>query len=143
MAKARDIEQIISQIFTAGRLIRQDAERRRVFGRWSFLQLETIRFIAERKSPAMREIAEHFSITPPSATVLVNELVKLRQLKRSADKEDRRITRLSVTRNGERTIRETHEKKAMRLRTALSGLTDAERAHLLSAFTKITAVYGK
>ena len=88
-----------SRLFALGKLIRSQVD---ASGSLPMAQLETLRFIAEGTTPTMHAIAEYHRITAPSATTHVQELVRLRYVKRVHDPRDRRQVRLVLTPLGTR-----------------------------------------
>ena len=63
----------------------------------SFPQVETVRFVIDRKSPSMKDIATYLGTTPPSATVMVEHLAKKKLIKRTANSRDRRAIHVLPT----------------------------------------------
>jgi DNA-binding MarR family transcriptional regulator len=140
-----DLDKLIDEIFTASRLIRG-----RVApglgchdSRFSHLQLATLRHVRESQEPLMNEVARYLRITPPSATSLVNGLVKAGLLRRTADAADRRSVRLSLTAAGRKTLTSRFRVVTAQLRHVLSGLGREERFQLLKIMKKISDRYAK
>jgi len=140
-----NLDKLIDEIFTASRLIRgrvasglgcQDP-------RYSHLQLATLRHVREEKNPLMNEVARYLLITPPSATSLVNGLVKAGLLRRTADAADRRSVRLSLTASGRRILTSRFRVVTGQLRQVLSGLGREERSQLIKIMKKITGRYAE
>jgi len=138
-----DIGQLISMIFTASRLIRERAKDREKIDPFSFLQLETLRYVAEKDNPSMKDIADYLCITPPSATSLINSLVKTKQLERIHDKDDRRFVRLVVTSKGKAALASGFKKITTRMRRVLSNLNAKERSDLFKILEKLSRAYQK
>ena len=138
-----NIEQLISAIFTTSRLIREHTENREEFNPFSFFQLETLRHVAEKSNPSMKDIADYLCITPPSATSLINRLVKAKQIERTKDKCDRRLVRLVITPKGEKTLGSGFEKIVKQMRKVLSCLSKKERVDLIAILQKLSQTYSK
>ena len=138
-----DIGQLVSMIFTTSRLIRERAKDREKIDPFSFLQLETLRYAAEKDNPSMKDIADYLCITPPSATSLINSLVKTKQLERIHDKDDRRFVRLVVTPKGKMALASGFKKITIRMRRVLSNLNAKERSDLFKILEKISRAYQK
>ena len=138
-----DIGQLISMIFTASRLIRERAKDREKIDPFSFLQLETLRYVVEKDNPSMKDIADYLCITPPSATSLINSLVKTKQLERIHDKDDRRFVRLVVTSKGKAALASGFKKITTRMRRVLSNLNAKERSDLFKILEKLSRAYQK
>ena len=57
----KTIDYVISLIFKTDRLIRRRLKKeKRRLDPFSVLRLEALRYIAERKNPSMREVADYF-----------------------------------------------------------------------------------
>lgn len=136
-----NIEQLISMIFTTSRLIRERAEDREKIDVFSYLQLETLRYVAEKDNPPMKDIADYLCITPPSATSLINNLVKMKQLERIYDKDDRRLIRLAIAAKGRKTLEVGFKKITKRMQRVLSKLNEKERSDLIKILEKLSRVY--
>lgn len=98
--KNGQIGQIIDLIFTIRRLMMHGKEDVRKKCGVPFLHLITLRYIFE-KSPSMKEVADFLSITPPSATSLVDTLIKSGLVERREDENDRRAVKITITKTGE------------------------------------------
>jgi len=138
-----NIEQLISAIFSTSRLIREHTENREGLDPFSFFQLETLRYVAEKNNPSMKNIADYLCITPPSATSLINRLVKAKQIERTKDKCDRRLVRLVITPKGEKTFGSGFKKIVKQMRKVLSNLSKKERVDLIAILQKLSQTYSK
>ncbi|MEI7620119.1 MAG: helix-turn-helix domain-containing protein, partial [Candidatus Falkowbacteria bacterium] len=67
---------LICSIFNAGQVLRERAREESNLTDCSFLHMHTLHYIQENGASNMKEIANFLHITPPSATSLVNSLVK-------------------------------------------------------------------
>ncbi|HEY6020884.1 MAG TPA: MarR family transcriptional regulator [Candidatus Paceibacterota bacterium] len=104
-----------------------------------FAQCEILAFVAEHNSPTMREIAKHFNITAPSATSLVEGLVRHKMLTRAQDAQDRRAVRLVLTAAGKRTATTLAKRKATVLGGIINKLNDDDRRDLERILRRITS----
>ena len=136
-----DIGQLISMVFATSRLIRERAKDREKIDPFSFLQLETLRYVAEKDNPSMRDIADYLCVTPPSATSLINGLAEAGQLERVHDKNDRRFVRLVVTPKGKTVLASGFKKIITRMRKILSNLNARERSDLFKILEKLSRAY--
>lgn len=84
----------------------------------------------------MSEIAKHFSLTLPAATSLVNKLVKMKFAQRMEDKKDRRLVKILLTQNGEKSLIKAVEERKKRIGLIVSSLSDNDKNELLR-ITKI------
>src|SRR3989338_4657064 len=136
-----DIGQLISMVFATSRLIRERAKDREKIDPFSFLQLETLRYVAEKDNPSMKDIADYLCVTPPSATSLINGLAEAGQLERIHDKNDRRFVRLIVTPKGKTVLASGFKKITTRMQKILSNLNARERSDLFKILEKLSRAY--
>lgn len=68
------------------------------------LRVHVLEYILSNKNTGMNELAKFLAITPPSATSIVNKLVRGGILARVADKSDRRKVLLAVTPKGKKML---------------------------------------
>jgi DNA-binding MarR family transcriptional regulator len=130
-------EQLISAIFTMSRILREQAGKAHPKDAQSFLQLKTLGIVAESKNPSMKEIADHLHILSPSATDIINRLVRDAKLERHKDKNDKRIVRLALTSDGKKVLRAGQKQMKQRLRNTLKVLNDKEKEELAGLLNKI------
>jgi DNA-binding MarR family transcriptional regulator len=138
-----NIGKLISMLFTTGRLIKERTGSQDGVDPFSYLRLETLRFISESGGVAMRDIAYHLRITPPSATSLINGLVKSGQLNRTQDKEDRRVVLLKITPKGEKILATEFKKITKRMEKIFSKLDEKEIKDFIRILEKLSEVYKK
>jgi len=132
--------QLISLMLATGRAIRE-ASRGIGLSPFSALRVEALAYVDASGHPTMRDMAEHFSITPPSATSLVHGLVKSGAVRRVADAGDRRVTRLAITASGRRALETGRGELAGHMRAVLDKLDASERDALIKIFTKLSRTY--
>lgn len=104
-----------------------------------FGQCQALWFVAQARRPSMRDVAKHFKITAPSATVLVDELVRGGYLARSASAADRRKVELKLTPKGKREVKALLQKRTRVLNGIFKPLKADERAALDRILKKIIA----
>jgi DNA-binding MarR family transcriptional regulator len=132
--KEEKLSRIISLIFMMRKLSHESNECQRKS--ISMLQYMTLRFIKD-KQPLMKEVAESFDITPPSATSLVDTLAKVGFVKRLEDPNDRRIKRIVITKKGENMLEQRQKEVADHMRKKLEKLNESE----LESLTKILSKF--
>jgi len=64
------------------------------------LHIRTLMCIAERQGQNMKNIAEEMKVTPAAVTLIIDKLADDKEIKRIADLNDHRITRLALTPKG-------------------------------------------
>lgn len=88
----------------------------------------------ERAGPiTIGDLARCERVQPPTATNAVNRLERERFVARTADPDDRRSIRVSVTPTGRRLLQRTRSRKDAYLDRRLRTLSDHERATLARA----------
>lgn len=125
---------LIEHIFSLGRIIREQLTTDP--SHVPLLHLATLRFISERE-PRMHEIAEYLRIMPPSATSLINALVKEGTIKRANDPKDRRTVRLLITARGQKTLDDGMRQKRSVVGSIIARLTESEKNDLKNILDKI------
>lgn len=135
MPKNDQISQIINLIFTIRKLMHCKTPDRKG-KKYSFLQLMTLRFIS-REKPLMKDIAGFLSITPPSATSFVDNLIEAGMISRQESATDRRNVRIVLTEKGERFLESGANKVTERMRRSLEELDESEQKDLARILRKI------
>lgn len=133
--KNDQISQIVSLIFTVRNLM-HDKIAQKNNKKTSFLQMITLRFIKHKK-PTMKEIADYLTITAPSATSLVNSLMKDEVIRREEEKEDRRIVRIVITQIGEVSLKKGMECMSEKIKKNLEALNQKEQTELAKILGKL------
>ncbi len=140
MRKKLTTEKIMSLIFSIGRVVRkQTLEEGKKRNSLSVLQIETLRLIRHNREIFMKDLAGCLFITPPSATSLVDDLVKKKLVARTADKEDRRIIKVHVAVRGKRALSNYSKRKLEKIRKKIDLLSANEKRSLLKILEKLAA----
>ena len=120
-------DQIITHWMEITRLMRQRLSGAKSVSKMNSVQMHALLIIKEHDGLTMKECAQFLHITSPSATSLVNRLVKMKWVKRSADMSNRKLVRLSVSEEG-RIIVTTKMKEHMHMmRELFTLLTPADQ----------------
>jgi DNA-binding MarR family transcriptional regulator len=130
-------DEIVSLFFSAGRIFRQKIQILCPSHNFSPAQLEVMRFIFEKEKVTMKDVADFLAITPPSATVMVEHLVKTKMLSRKESKKDRRAVFLSLTSKGKKTLSQIIKERQIKLKKILSNLNHKEQLSFLNILRKI------
>lgn len=133
----REASQLVSLMFVLGRHMRDEFHRLARKDSCSFLGFQTLRYIKAKKDSSMRDVAAHFMITPPAATLLVEGLVEERLIARAVDTKDRRTIRLRVTAKGNALLEKNARHASRALARLFSGLTPGEQAAFASLLKKV------
>jgi DNA-binding MarR family transcriptional regulator len=102
-------------------------------------QCQALWFVAERKRPGMQDVAKYFKITAPSATFLIDELVRGGYLARRANTGDRRKVELALTPKGKKEFKTLLVKRKKVLDGVFKPLSAADRTDLDRILKKIIA----
>ena len=131
------IDKLVSLIFSTKRLLIEQGMRKCKVDPAMIMRMETLKFISEQNGPTMKDIADLWCITPPSATSLVNNLVKSGQIRRVADVHDRRLVRLVITPFGKKNYSLGEKKIQNTIRKVLSVLDEKDIKQYISILEKI------
>jgi len=138
MKKSTETQEVISMILGIGRAIRKQVEEASRRGRrLSIIQIETLRIIRGHRGILMKDLAGQLYISPPSATSLVDELVKKRLAARSYDKKDRRLILISLTPKGKKGLEKSLKGKMEWIQNKIKLLTSKEQQNLLRILEKL------
>ncbi len=133
-----DIDYITSLLMKTGRMIRERIKSQGREGGLAHLQI--LIFIAENPNAVMKDVSDFLGITPPSVTVLINNLAKTGQIKRIADKKDRRAIRLALTPKGKESLKKKEKNIKIRIRKILAKLSSEERKNLITILKKLPEI---
>jgi DNA-binding MarR family transcriptional regulator len=102
-----------------------------------FSQYQTLWFVAGRTRASMQEVARHFKIRAPSATFLIDELVRAGFVERHANSKDRRKVEVSLTPQGRKMFKTIETKRNKILGTLFGSLEPSDRKELERILEKI------
>lgn len=128
---------LTSLMFMIGRRMRDDMRQYGKENAVSWLHFETLRYVREAGTPLMRDVAEHFSITPPAVTLLVEGLVANQMLRRIVDAKDRRAVRIGLTPKGKETLVRGMRYRKRKITAMFSALNARERTELIRILEKL------
>jgi len=128
------IDRIVALILTARSLIHENTTCKGG-GRVSLLHLITLRFIGDERR-TMKEIAGHLAITAPSATSLINGLIRDGVVRREEKTGDRRVVRIVMTPKGKASMKKGVERISRNIRHGLETLTRKEQTELTRILRK-------
>ncbi|MCX7955581.1 MAG: MarR family transcriptional regulator [Patescibacteria group bacterium] len=103
----------------------------------SMVQLHGLMHIFENPGCSLKELAERFSITNPSANDLTEKLINLKLIKREEDKKDRRIIHLNLTEKGKKIVNKILKQKNNCFSFLIKKLSSKEKEQLLLILKKI------
>jgi DNA-binding MarR family transcriptional regulator len=85
-------------------------------------------------------LADHERVAPPTVTKAVTKLEEAGLVGRVADKDDRRVARVSTTKAGDKLLKEVRQRKNHWLATRIASLSDDERRRLAVALDVLEAL---
>ena len=88
----------------------------------------------------LKTLANERDISPPTATVLTDRLVRSGYVKREASLEDRRVVMVSLTKKGEKNVQNFLSTVRNRWKKILTHLTSKEQEQYLNILKKVVAV---
>ena len=142
MSPSKSISHLINLFFMTNRSLHQHMQKN-VITSFSFLQFLTTQFVRENGPVNMKDIARFLSITPASATSLVNGLVKSGVLVRTTDKNDRRIILLRASSYGREQLGDAEKQAKGELKRIFLRLTNEDRNNLASVLGKLSDIISK
>jgi len=96
----------------------------------TFPQMEILHFIGTSGEKTMKSIADFLKITPPSVTELIREMERKNLIKRVSDKQDKRITFISLTDTAKKNYISISKKKEAILNKMTSKLNKEDKETL-------------
>ena len=87
----------------------------------------------------VRDVSEHFDITGPAASQLVERLVHSGLAQRTEDPEDRRARRVTLTAKGRDLVESSSRERYRWLEEAVTGLSPRQRAAVKRALPTFSA----
>src|SRR6185437_9167990 len=127
MSKKQSPDEIVSALFTAFTQLKNRMGFSGALYQLPLAQIETLRLIGESKQILMKEVANFLAITPPSATVLIDNLQKAGYVQRLTDKHDRRAIHLSLTKKGSAVLQKSIQQRCKDLQKMLSNLSQRDK----------------
>ncbi|MCS7173562.1 MAG: MarR family transcriptional regulator [Armatimonadetes bacterium] len=107
----------------------------------SIPQFRTLVFLRHHRGASLADLAEHLGVTPPTASVLVERLVRRGLVHRAADPRERRRVVLELTSAGTRLVERAWRVTRARLRQKLASLPPARVEQLREAMRILEEVF--
>lgn len=139
MAKNSSAE-IVELFWSMSKMFKQHLDRTSPAFYLTIAQLESLRYVAEHKTLTMRELADCLDVTPPSATAMVDHLVKSNLLRRRHSPKDRRGVNLTLTAKGQTIYKKAMAERCRWFTNLIKNLNDKERAELVKILKKMSQV---
>lgn len=88
----------------------------------------------------MKDIAGELNISLPAATGLVSRLHRMKMVKRTYDKNDRRVICIELTARGKETIEHVRSQRQKAIQEVFGNLTERERNSYLHILKKLKGI---
>lgn len=123
------------------RAIRAEMRSHREAG-LSVPQFRSMLFIHHHHSASLSQLADHLGLTPPSASSLIDKLVKRGLVLRSSAVENRRQIQLNLTEIGEAMLDSAQQLTIGYLSKLLDRLSTDEKIQAMEALQKLQTIFG-
>lgn len=130
LSKRQLLDQLYHTTFDIGRLMRQRMMERGDCDT-NPVQLHALLLIEQQPTLTMSGLAKHLHMTSPSATSLVNRLVRQKLVTRRHDRLNRKIVRLGLTPAGRETIAKMDQLHAEVVNSMFGHLSEEQLRHLI------------
>ncbi|NOS67301.1 MAG: MarR family transcriptional regulator [Candidatus Peribacteraceae bacterium] len=132
------LDRLIDSTYDFGRIMRQ-LMMGSMGGRGeNMLHVHALFLISEQEGLTMKDFAKSLHVSSPSATSLINRLVKMQWVGRMHDDKNRKLVRLRLTPLGKRVLREKNERRRDVLRHVFGFLTASEQLQLARLHEKLS-----
>lgn len=122
---------LVEVIFKISRFMKGNMSYSSELNSLSLLQIQALSFIKNKQNAQMREIADQFKIEMPTATVLIDKLCKMDLAERQEDKDDRRLVRIVLTKQGLRLLEKALTERTKKIDKIVSYLSEEDKKDLL------------
>lgn len=106
-------------------------------------QYHILDILAHEDSMRMGEISDFMSISRPNLTPLIDKLVSLQYVKRTSDKNDRRVIYVAITPKGRDALAVEQKSLVKNIQEMLSGFTTEEYDKFCTAISILIEIAGK
>ncbi|MEI8337641.1 MAG: MarR family transcriptional regulator [bacterium] len=103
----------------------------------SMVQMRVLYFVSIRKNPSMKDVSEYFCISSPSATEMIERLIKAGFLTRKSNLDDRRSVNIAITPKGKKELNIAKSITEKFISKSVSSLSKKELGSFLEILRKI------
>lgn len=128
---------LVEAIFKLSRAMKEGMSFDQDLVHLTVLQLQTLIFLKKQKSVPMTELARQFKIELPSATSLINKLAKAKLILRKTDNQDRRVIKISLSKQGVILLQKAMQERERKIQINLAYLSCKDKQNLLVILEKI------
>ena len=136
-ACARDLMETVPAVM---RFIRAEMRRHRG-ARMSVPQFRTLALLGRMPGSSLSDVAEHLGVSRPTASVLVDRLVRQGLVDRTQHPHERRRVALSLTREGEALLERARAHTRARIAGTLAALSPAQLACLAEGLALLRRLF--
>lgn len=104
-------------------------------------QFRTLCYVSTARGTSLSAAADFIGLSVPAMSRLVDGLVEVGMIRRSASADDRRHVKLSVTTRGEAALREAQALAQAQLARAVSDLNPRQRADVVETMRLLRGVF--
>ena len=130
----RCAREILDTVPLVMRVVRTEM-RRRSGEVISVPQFRALAFVHRHPGVSLAGVAEHLGVTPPTASTIVDRLVRARLLVRTADPRERRRVALALTPSGARMFARLRGYARQRVQTRLAGMPASDLRRITYALS--------
>ncbi len=138
-----NVNRLIDLFFMTNRSLHKHIQKAEAVKTFSLLQFIAMRAVGEVRSASMKDVARILSITPASATSLVNGLVRMGALVRTGDRSDRRVIRLRITAAGRKSLKTAESAAKKELKHVFLQLSEKDRNNMASVLGKLSDILSR
>ena len=106
-------------------------------------QFRTLLFISRNEGVSLSEVADHIGLTLPSMSALIDGLVTRDFVIRNTHRDDRRRVDLTLTEQGETTLRSAMNATQDYLKERFSRLSETERATIVKGMKTLRRIFSE
>lgn len=139
MKDTSKIEYLVSLFFAVGRIIREKSPDAAV-DPMSMLRLETLRYI-QSETPTMKAIAIYLNVTAPSATSLIQGMVRAGYITRYSNPSDKRVSQMKITPKGALFLKNGFKQITKKSVETFSKLKPQQIDNLITVMKEIKSAY--
>lgn len=103
-------------------------------------QMHALFIISAHDRLTMKELSEHLGITSPSATALVNRLVRMKWVTRITDPSNRRLVRLKIDTAGKAAMDKGMNERSKAMHDVLSLLSPEDRSDFARILSNLHSI---
>ena len=133
---------VIDAVPKVMRAIREEM-RRQGAPLFSIPQLRTLVYLHRRPGSCLFHLADHLGVTRPTASALVDRLVRRGMVTRAEDPEERRRVLLGLTPEGSQHLERARRATQAWMAEALSGISPANLRLIMHGLTVLAGPFGE